>query len=311
MLISFFETEKMVPSLCKHFSLDDSCFQSILKSIDPVHDSALDFAQKLGVNLLTDTSDCDVVCRHITTCSDNLSSIMTYGLLPLIQMLSSDTQLKTFLKKYGIEIQPSNYKMIVKNHVFHINRHDERCAVCVFKPAEEVNCRIFCDYHYKMALLHTKLYHDKGEIEAYMSGSDESMLEGYTSIIDGPEILLTVGGILNALYRKFDSSCLQQAWSKQRGMKRYILEFRVPLNALESNPGINEYRDYTEWYDYAGFDCDDYINNRVPRDFYLNKKLMEEFYNTMFSFCDNSYCQIIPSFHVSADRIRIHKEFSM
>lgn len=104
----------MVPSLCKHFSLDDSCFQSILKSIDPVHDSALDFAQKLGVNLLTDTSDCDVVCRHITTCSDNLSSIMTYGLLPLIQMLSSDTQLKTFLKKYGIEIQPSNYKMIDK-----------------------------------------------------------------------------------------------------------------------------------------------------------------------------------------------------
>ena len=127
-----------------------------------------------------------------------------------------------------------------------------------------------------MALLNNKLYHDKSEVEAFISGSDEKILK-YQSVLDGPEILWTIGKIIHSVYRKTSDSFLQDQWAKQEGMKRYILEFTVPMNVIETNTDRktrNEYDYYEDWFEYVGFDESDYFNGRIPLTFYRNKKLI-------------------------------------
>ena len=315
MTINFFKPAEIFRTFCKHFSLDEDCFLSLLNTIDPVHDSAFSIVQGMNIDLLTSIDDCEIVCRHITTCADGLASIRSSGLLTLDKMLSSDTALSRFLKHYEIVISPLEHKLSLKNREYRIVGWNERCPSCPFGRTSEEICRFgSCDYGQKMTLLHTKLYHDKSEVEAYVSGSDESMLEDYTSILDGPEILYTIGGIINAIYPRNDPCYLQNAWSKQRGMKRYILEFPVPLNAIDIDLRRKEkYCDSIEWYKHAGFSNEDYKQQHVPSEFYKNKMIIEVFFNAWFSnhIRKNDYCQVLPTYFISPDSIIEHKAIDM
>ena len=320
MVVDFFETDSFVTTLCDHFSLDELLFRDVLDSIDQIHESAIDIVKKMCINLCTSTDELEIQCRHITTSNDNLNSINAYGMLTLDQVLSQKTPLNSFLSKYGISINASEKRITLKNHSFHINGYKEPCSPCARgKSSESVSALSVpfydcCDFHQKMALLNTKLYHDKSEVEVYVAGSDEHMLQNYTSILDGPEILLTIGEIIGTLSKKIDPGFLQLAWSRQKGMRRYILEFSIPLNAIETNTDYkyyNEYYDNSEWYEYSGFDYTDYENNRVPLQFYRNKMLIEFCFNSFFFPDNNCYCQVLPCFHISPEMISILREIDM
>lgn len=320
MVVDFFETDSFVTTLCDHFSLGELLFRNVLGSIDQVHESAIDIVKKMSINLCTSTDELEIHCRHITTSNDNLNSIKTYGMLTLDQVLCQNTPLSTFLSKFGISINASKQEFTIKNHSFHINGNNDPCTPCARGrssnsfSALSVPFYDCCDFHQKMALLNTKLYHDKSEVEVYVAGSDEQMLQNYTSILDGPEILLTIGEIISTLSKKIDPDFLQLAWSRQKGMKRYILEFSIPLNAIETNTDYkyySEYYDNSEWYEYSGFDYSDYENDRIPLEFFRNKKLIELCFNSLFFPYKNCYCQVLPSFHISPEMISVIREIDM
>jgi len=320
MIINFFETDSIISSLCHHFSIAQSLFYCALESMDPVHESAIELVKKIGIDLCTCTDELELVCRHITTCNDSLHSIKSNGLLTLDQVLCKDTPLNSFLSKFGISIIASEHRMTIQSKSFYINGYDEPCSPCAFGKSVETdnnqsvpfyNC---CGFHQKMARLNSKLYHDKSEVEVYVTGSNERMLQNYTSILDGPEILQTIGEIISTIWKKTDERHLQFAWSKQKGMKRYILEFSLPLNAIETNTDHKykaEYYDNSEWYEYSGFDYYDYNSGQIPMEFYRNKMLMELCFNSLFFPEENCYCQVLPYFHISPEMINVHKESIM
>lgn len=316
MLLNFFDTREIIPSLAQHFSIDLACFNQTVEAFDSVHDSVFDIAKRLNLDLLSDTHDCNVVCRHITTSSDNLQSIKSFGLLRLDQLLTLKTPLSSFLKRYGIVVDPYNKVIILKDLQISINGYNEQCSVYKLTPEQitplnEYSCG---KLHEMIAILNTKLYHDKGEVECYISGEDITMLKDYTSITNGPEILMTIGQIINTIWTKTDQFFLQDAWSKQQGMRRYILEFEVPLNAIETNTdrkSMNEFNDDSDWYDYAGFSADDYFGGTIPLEFFRNKTILELGIKSLYISNHNEYCQILPSHHITPSEISIRREYSI
>lgn len=316
MVFNFFDTNNIIPSLAQHFSIDLVRFNHAIEAFDSVHDSAVDIAKRLNLDLLSDTHDCNIVCRHITTSNDGLQSIKSLGLLRLDQMLAFKTPLSSFLKKYGIVVDPYEKVIILKDLQISINRYNELCSI--YKRTHEqislLNEYSCGELHDKVSFLHSKLYHDKGEVECYISGEDITMLKNYTSITNGPEILLTIGQIVNAIWKKIDQFFLQDAWSKQQGMRRYILEFKVPLDSIETNTdrkSVNEFNDDSEWYDFAGFSADDYFGGTIPLEFFRNKMILELGIKSLYLSNHNEYCQILPSHQISPDKISIRREISI
>ena len=316
MVMNFFDPQSVIYAFCEHFSIDNAFFHKVCLSFDSVHNSAVDFAREIGADLLVPTIDCEIICRHITTCADNLASVKKHGMLTLDRLLVNDTPLSKFLSSYGIIIDPNQSKMTIRNKRYHINGWEDSCQPCVSKHAVKILPNSFgcCDYHEKMALLHNKLYHDKGEVEVYASGSDENMLAEYTSIQYGPEVLFTIGEIIKTIIPKTKDNFLQYAWAEQSGIKRYILVFRVPLDAIETNTEHKSrtcFYDDSDWFEYSGFEADDYFEDRIPMSFFRNKLLIELAYASIFCSFENSYLQIIPSFQISPDRISIWREMSL
>ncbi len=316
MVLNFFDTDNIMSGLAQHFSIDLARFNHTIKAADSVHKSAFDIAKVLNLDLLSDTHNCNLVCRHITTSNDSLQSIMSLGLLRLDQMLALKTPLSSFLKRYGIVVDPQGKNITLKDFQITINEYNEPCSVYKHTPEQTSLFSVYNhgDLHDRMAVLHTKLYHDKGEVECYISGEDITMLNSYTSITNGPEILMTIGQIINAKWKKTDQFFLQDAWSKQQGMRRYILEFEVPLDSIETNTNRKtkeKYHDDSDWYDYAGFSSDDYFDGLIPLEFYRNKRLLEVGVKSLFYTNHNEYCQILPPFIITPDKISIHKEYSL
>lgn len=316
MLFNFFDKSTVKECLCSHFSIAQHLFEDEIRRFDCVHDSPCDFAKKLGIDLLTSTDNCCIVCRHITTANDNLSSIMSKGMLTLDRMLSDNTPMSLFLKKCGIEVYPEKRSMRIKDKVVEINGFDEPCNPCFRNPDNTVDKRLTyhcCEFNQEMALLNNKLYHDKSEVEAFISGSDEELLD-YQSVLNGPEILWTIGKIIHSVYQKTSESFLQDQWSKQKGMKRYILEFTVPLNAIDTNTDRktrNTYDDYKDWLDYSEFDISDYFNGIIPLTLFRNKKLIEVGLDVLFDSARDIYCQILPEHHISPSEIKTHREYTI
>lgn len=313
MIFDFFNKSTVAESLCQHFSIDKRLFNIVVKMFDYVHESPCDFAKKLGIDLLTNTDDCQIICRHITTTNDNLNSIMTKGMLSLDRVLTEDTPLNAFLKSYGIEIDPKNRNMRIRDKVVLINGFDEPCDPCYRNSTYTIDKRKrlhCCSFNQEMAFLNNKLYHDKSEIEAFIRGSDEELLS-YQSVLNAPEILLTVGRIISSVYTNSEDF-LQISWSKQKGMKRYILEFPVPVNALDTNTDQKSrsgYDEYEEWIEYSNFNSKDYYENNIPLKFYRNIKLLRVGLDVMLDYAIDKYCQILPEYTIMPSDIKVHREY--
>ncbi len=98
--------------------------------------------------------------------------------------------------------------------------------------------------------------------------------------------------------------------SHQQNMKRYILEFILPINALDMNcDNIREkyYLNNEAWFLYEGYNRNQYMNNAIPLDFYRNKFIVETLLLKYF-WNQEVYGQCIPDYHIDASTIEIYKE---
>lgn len=321
MVFNLFNLSTIIPSLCSHFTLSYSDVTDYFKTFDFVHETAFDFVDAFHINLLTNIVDCSIMCRHLTTSNDDLQSILENGLLTLDHVLTKDTPLNRFLSQYGISIYVKKHEMILHGNKLSISGRNDPCSPCVNnRPLGEIDSQYYCcDYHNQMFSLHNKLYHDKCEVEAYISGSDTFMLENYNSLTKGPEILFTIGRIIQSINPKVDPGFLQKAWSANKTTKLYILEFPVPLCEVETNTdykGPNDFSECSEWFVYSGFKSSDYYEDKVPKEFFINKKLLEDSIRVLghdfATFCvgkfpvDNGVCQILPKYHISPESLKIH-----
>lgn len=302
---SVHKTQKgYLETFCNHFNIDyDATFERLIK-LDSTQISFCDLAKILQLDLTLPTDKSSIICKHITTCTDNLLSVKSLGLITLSQALILDTPLKNFLLTYGIEIDAVDKKIIIKNKSFDLLHFDEKCNKCIYKKSDCLNC--FCEFHQEISMLHSKLYHDKGEVEFFLSGKDNELAE-YQSVQKSPEILWNIGKILNTLYRDINEYYFVNEWSRQKNIKRYIIEFVLPLNALElNNKSKNYFIDNANWFSYAGYNYEQYLKDEVSLNFYLNKILVETFFYKYF--WDKAYYgQCIPAFHIKSNGIKIYK----
>ena len=296
MVFDFFQSsEDAINHFCKHFGINKEEFRQRLLTFDYCHQSPVILVQEFGIDLKKKTDDCEIVCRHITTCNDNLESIKKYGMLRLDEVLSQKTFLHIFLKEHGIESDPVSGSIRIGNNTFEMVGLDE------LPPSRN-------SFQKHVALLHNKLYHDKSEVEMFISGSDEELLS-YDSVTDAPEILMTVDRIMGQCTRKGCRN-LQKEWAELPNMKRYILEFTIPLTALETNTDrrtFNGYQDDEEWYEVGGFSFEEYENGGIPIDFYRNKRLVEMVVDYYFGRVSNPYGQVVPSFRINPEEIKVYK----
>lgn len=111
-----------------------------------------------------------------------------------------------------------------------------------------------------MSLLHSKLYHDRGEVECFLRATEEQ-IRNYNSIFYQPEILITVGNIINAFDKSIDGDYLANLWKHQKRYARYYIDFIVPYVAVDMNI-LHKYPSYfydnREWFEYSGYTYDDF-----------------------------------------------------
>lgn len=323
MVFNLFDPLIVIPNLCDHFHLIESEVFSYFVHFDFVNSSALDFVKDFHIDLLSSVENTKLLCRHITTCNDDLKSITENGLLTLDQVLAQNTPLKHFLADFGIVIDVVHQVIMIHDKCCLINGWDDPCIPCVkncsYKQQQKARYDC-CDYHEKMALLHNKLYHDRCEVEAYISGSDKEMLRTYQSVAEAPEILLTIGDLVQTIYAKWNPCFLHDFWKSRDGMKHYILEFAVPLCFIETNTcfeNVVDYYNFSGRYDYTGFELNDYCEGRIPKEFFLNKKLLEECLHALryifapYDLVENGYCQILPNYHINPETITVHYESNL
>ena len=299
---NYFDASDILDKFCEHFGLDVNETKKYLLNVDFVHTSYSKMAADLKLNLLKSTNECEIYCKHLTTCSDDLESIKRYGLLRLDEVLVADTPLKRFLAEYNIQIDPVKKEFSYKGRVLIINAPDEQCQPCIRK--KPCGAYALCDFREQMGMLHSKLYHDKGEIEFFIGG-DEKTINGYQTIQEAPEILINVARIMKCMHSKISEYCLQNFWNRKDNWKKYLLEFYIPYEALEMNIEIKRdsyYYDCREWLDLVGFSEDDYFDDVVPLLFYHNKHIIE---NCLHLFFEGEplikFGQLLPDYHISFD----------
>ena len=297
---NYFDSSDILDKFCRPFGIDIDETKKYLLKVDFVHTSYSKMAADLKLNLLKSTNDCSIYCKHFTTCNDDLESIMRYGLLRLDEVLIADTPLKRFLAEYNIQIEPVKKEFSYKRHIWKINAPNEQCQPCIRnKPC---GAYALCDFREQMGMLHSKLYHDKGEIEFFIGG-DEKTINGYQTIQEAPEILINVARIMKCMHSKISEYCLQNFWNRKDNWKKYLLEFYIPYEALEMNIEIKRdsyYYDCREWLELVGFSEDDYFDDVVPLTFYHNKHIIE---NCLSLFFEGEslikFGQLLPDYHIS------------
>jgi len=194
------ETLRELPGNTKEKMID---FREVLRDRSrltrwPVDDCVKIFLEETGIHPDTfDLSDVKVHCRHIAAIIDNGDLIRESGLCRLDELLDNPSPLSGFLLENGIVIKVAEHRILVDGNEYEISEEIEE-----FK------------------ILWSKLYHDLGEIEVFISG-ELNKAKGYSCISRCPEILYTLDDI-------FDKD-LQGKWS-ERKTTLLLIEFDVDFD---------------------------------------------------------------------------------
>ena len=255
-----------------------------------------------------------ITCRHATTTYDELKLLKDKGLLNLNKMLDEETPLSKFLFEHGITINVGGKTLMFNGIRYPLYKYDEVCGQCIFEAYE---CEsIFtnkpnykdCDYRRALYLLHSKLYHDKCEIEVFLDAEISDIYE-YDSVRYSPEILNTIEQIL-AFYdaKKYN---LQDMWRDIPNNKYYILEFDIPIEAFDyatTKSTYERYWDIEEIADHFGYTEWDFEDNTISTQFYLNLFLIKNLVNKFIWGKAKKYGQILPETIITCDSIRVIRE---
>lgn len=163
-----------------------------------------------------DLSNVQFTLRHITAAIDGSLSIRTHGLIKLTNLLGTQSPLSTFLSDNGI--------------VFNVPDRTVR-----------VNGDLHSLDESRFGELRRKLYYWRGEIEAFICGEKE-MIINYSCIRDCPEFISSIDSILND-----GKDVLKDKWM-DRGAKTFCVEFDAGLSefSISEYPDANA-RELNEW----------------------------------------------------------------
>jgi len=302
-LFDFLTRDKLIKNFFMHFNVEDKDRDYSWFNDNNRNTSPFEIVKKWNINLLISTNNCHLLCRHLTTCSDNAQSIRKRGLLNLSEALVQKTDLSCFLKDNGIKIDPYKYRMKYKENWWEIKVKNFEMEGVSFNELINSKKDDF-EFNKEMNILYNKLYFDRGEIECFLRTTD-SQAQAYSLIFYCPEILITIGKIINAFDETMVENYLQTLWQKKKGYAQYYVDFKVPYCAVDMNISHkhNSYYDENEnWFDYAGYTYEDYICDNIPIEFYHNKHIIENLYYSFFS--NEQLCgQILPEYKIEPDTI--------
>lgn len=255
------------------------------------------------------------LCRHATTVTDNLASIKRDGLLNLRQMLEQKTELSDFLAYHNIVINVRDKKLIYKGRGLPIYNLDElehsieqeymRCnSIDLYEKSSNLKSH---SYHNEIRLLHTKLYYDDCETEAFLRG-DKDDIYGYSTVRMSPEILLNIGKVINRIDR-VPMTYLQDAWADREGCKSYILEFNVPIKQFSKSTlkaGFDEFYEFDGLAEKFGYSYEDYESDTIPTQFYINLYVLRQLAIKALDGTSKEFCQIKSNTVIPGSDIRVY-----
>lgn len=188
------------------------------------------FLEETGIHPDTyDVSDVKVHCKHITTAFDNGKSIKSLGFLPLTRLLEEESALSAFLRSNGIIVTPSRYRIEINGKKYRIPPTSEDC------PSDVWEIFVF---------LSPTLYHDKGEVEAFVAGEEERMMS-YSTVKRFPEILESLDHTVKEITGK--SQGLGQKWM-DLNPTTFMADFDVAIKDFSYNNRMKSRHDYPEAY---------------------------------------------------------------
>lgn len=256
-----------------------------------------------------------ITCRHATTIYDGLNYLRKYGLVNLKIMLEEETPLSKFLKENAISIDVDRKILVYNGEEHKILSREERCENCIF---EEYQCTSFldsnlpdyksCEYREELNVLHSKLYDDKCEIEAFIDGKISDIYD-YESVRYSPEILITIENII--WYYDKTKSDLKNKWKNIDNNKYYILEFNVDINNFEYVSSKEKYGSYLDIYDIAEkfeYDEYDFEEGNISSQFYKNLFILKRLVDNFIWGNDVRYVQILPTTIIEGKSIKIIRE---
>lgn len=301
--------------IAKYFKLNS---QEVVEELTPYKREDYDllqFIEKFKIDLEHRYhKDTLLTCRHVTTTCDDLKLLKEKGLLNLKQMLGEETPLSKFLLEQGVTIKVEEKALIFNGTVYPILKSNEECGPCIF---EAYDCQsIFttkptykgCDYRNALSLLHSKLYHDKCEIEVFLDAEVSDIYE-YDSIRYSPEILNTIEQILGFYDGKTYN--LQDKWRDLPNNHYYILEFDVPMEVFDSATTQSTY----EWYwdieeiiEQCGYSEFDFENDKISPQFFLNLFLLTNLVDKFIWGDAKKFGQLLPETTITGDSVRVIRQ---
>ena len=221
-IFNFFEPNTVVKSMCDFFNIEYEQMKKFIQENldDTIENLENNFMETFNINdQFKDSDNCYIRLKHITTYNDNLESIKSYGLRDLVFLLKKE---ESFLNKF---LKEREIKIIYK---------EKRIIICgkSYKLKMNYNMNELDDDEIErnFEIIYSKLYKDKGEIEAFLRGADNQITQ-YSMVRHAPEILQNIDNILRRLH---SSTNLVYDWSHISSFQGYILEFDVPISKLSN-----------------------------------------------------------------------------
>ena len=184
-IINLFEKNNGLTALQNIYHISEPIMARIVKrcivreGIDYIvpDDCVSFFLEETGVHPDSfDVSNVRIHCRHITTAFDSGESIKSRGLVSLNKLLEGESYLRSFLAENAVVVSPSKQFIEIKGKKYKI-------------PVTSKNC----DYNTweNFCMLSSSLYHDDGEVEAFVEG-EQSKILNYSTVRNHPEILNSI-----------------------------------------------------------------------------------------------------------------------
>ncbi len=261
MLFNLWETDDLITKFTKLYDASEREICNILFRLhtEETPDYISVFCEETGIKL--DTKDIseqvEFVGKIVSTTIDDFNHLKQNGLLPIDVLLETESPISRHLKKYQIEIKPSEHTLFYRGKRLYLPTYDIDCDWCVYG---EVQCRyedkryknMYCPYLKMIEPLSFKLYSDKSEIEMFLYASKKVMLD-YSIVKNSPEIFQTIDDFIFQLTHK--RSSIVSDWTNQK-QQTYIVTVNVKYRDLsycngfiDGKDGIDAYNLLSEYED--------------------------------------------------------------
>lgn len=289
MLLDLWNIESLTQRFMEVYNLTGIQMCNILEQLhlNPNLDSVSIFCEETGIKLdaLDVANNIEFVGKIVSTTTDNFDYLKQVGLVPVDFLLENDSPISQHLRKYGLEIKPSEHKLIYNEKIFYIPSDVTDCKCCAYGYTK---CRfedkeLFCTFLRAIYMLGIKLYNN-AEIEMFLIASKDEMLR-YSTVKEYPEILYTIDSLMKNFFKK--ELGIGREWAKQK-QTSYIVTINVKYNDMSYRSGYIDFKCCSDavdtYYKYKKYCINAYsYTEQVPKCFWDNVWLIQTCLNTICS----------------------------